>query len=82
MTGSVKISFAILFCINLSACAPNGDVPQEHPRAEPPPSEARYCPADGYLNCMPFVPAERRAFCSADYRVWIIDNCPNVEIVY
>jgi hypothetical protein len=78
MHGSVKINFAILFCINLSACAPNGDVPS----AEPPPSETRYCPADGYLNCMPIVPAERRAFCSGDYRVWIIVNCPNVEIVY
>jgi len=28
------------------------------------------------------VPAERRDFCSADYRNWIVGNCPNVEIVY
>ncbi|MGY9105207.1 MAG: hypothetical protein ACKVG0_01410 [Alphaproteobacteria bacterium] len=82
MPGPVKIMFATLLCIGLPACAPTADVPQEPPRAEPPPSEARYCPADGYLNCMPIVPAERRAFCSANYRVWIIDNCPNVEIVY
>jgi hypothetical protein len=72
------MTFASALCLGLCACAPNADAPP----AEPPPSEARICPADGYLNCMPIVPAERRSFCSADYRGWIANNCPNVEIVY
>jgi len=68
--------FAIIFCLGLSACAPKAEVPPEPPR------EAYVCQADGYLNCMPIVPAERRAYCSADYRNWIVSNCPNVDIVY
>jgi hypothetical protein len=66
--------FAALLLSGLCACAPNVDVPP----AEPP----RICPADGYLDCMPIVPAESRTYCSADYRNWIVKNCPNVEIVY
>jgi len=63
--------------VGLYACAPLEDAP-----VEPPQREAIICPADGYLNCMPIVPPQRRAFCSADYRNWIASNCPNVEIVY
>ena len=68
---------AAALCAGLQACAPLEDVPDN-----PPPNENYVCPSDGYLNCMPIVPAQRRAFCSADYRSWILDNCPNVEIVY
>lgn len=68
---------AAALCVGLCACAPLEDAPDEAPQ-----HEAYMCPADGYLNCMPIVPVQRRAFCSADYRNWIVNNCPNVEIVY
>ena len=68
---------AAALCAGLHACVPLEDAP-----SDPPPGNVYVCPADGYLNCMPIVPPERRAFCSADYRDWILDNCPRVEIVY
>ena len=77
MADWTKMIVAGAVCVGLSTCAPIEDVP-----AEPPPREANICPADGYLNCMPIVPPQRRAFCSTDYRNWIVNNCPNVEIVY
>lgn len=77
MMGRTKNIVTGLVCIAAAAaCVPNGDAP------EPMPREAYVCPADGYLNCMPIVPAERRSYCSADYTSWIVSNCPNVEIVY
>ena len=76
MTETAK-AIAIALCAGLHACAQVENGPDRSP-----PNESFVCPTDGFLNCMPIVPAERRSYCSADYRGWIVDNCPNVEIVY
>ncbi len=72
-----KMIVAGALIVVLAACAPIDDAPSEIP-----PREALVCPPAGYLNCMPIVPAQRRAFCAADARIWIVNNCPDVEIVY
>lgn len=77
MDGRTTPIAVTVLCVGLCSCAPLEDAPDN-----PPPSEGYVCPSGGYLNCMPIVPAERRAYCSADYRGWILSNCPNVEIVY
>ena len=63
----------------LAFCAANEDDAATEPA---PPQQSFVCPADGYLNCMPIVPPERQAMCTGEYRMWIVHNCPNVEIVY
>lgn len=76
MANTIRIALILNTFILMSACAPGVEEPPA------PPQEALICPADGYLNCMPIVPPERQNFCSAEYRTWIVNNCPNVEIVY
>jgi hypothetical protein len=44
--------------------------------------ERYVCPPTRQLNCMPIVPAERRAFCRKDYREWATRNCPGFKVLH
>lgn len=78
-----------LTCDNAElACAPGAacvDGPIACVTAPCPPSAPTcqwQCPADGWINCMPSVPAERAHLCSGEYHEWIAANCPGVQFAY
>ncbi len=49
---------------------------------EPPKTEHYVCPPTRTLDCMPIVPVERQAYCTADYLDWAKKHCPGLEITH
>ena len=40
------------------------------------------CPRTQTLDCMPIVPAERRALCGREYLDWAAKHCAGLRVVY
>ncbi len=72
-----KFAFALIAALPVvsGALAQTQPVPSSGPAAYA-------CPKTQTLNCMPIVPAERRALCQKDYRDWATKHCPGLQIVY
>jgi len=73
----MMLKFAFGLIVTLPVIA--GAAAQTQPVAGP---AAFVCPKTQTLNCMPIVPAERRALCQKDYRDWANKHCPGLQIVY
>ncbi|MGO9773032.1 MAG: hypothetical protein ACLPSW_26480 [Roseiarcus sp.] len=72
----LKFAIALMATLALGA----GALAQTAPSS--PGSAAFACPKTPTLNCMPIVPAERRALCSKGFRDWAATHCPGLQIVY
>ncbi len=70
---TLKLAFASIAALALVCSA----------AAQTAPAPAAFvCPKTQTLNCMPIVPAERRAFCGKDYLDWAAKHCPGLQVVY
>jgi hypothetical protein len=73
----LKFAIALMATLALGA----GALAQTAPSS--PGSAAFACPKTPTLDCMPIVPAERRALCSSKgFRDWAATHCPGLQIVY
>ncbi len=73
------VTAALAFASFAAFAAGVGPLAQTPSTAQP---AAFACPKAQTLDCMPIVPAERRALCQKDYRDWAAKHCPGLRIVY
>ena len=72
-----KFAFALIAALAATAVALAQTPPT--PGSQP---QAFACPKTRTLDCMPIVPAERRALCGRDYLDWAAKHCPGLQVVY